>query len=109
MSAAPDPDFPRGFDYVTSAPDELELRDLRRIVTERLGGIVYVDRHADRKTPIKQAPGKFRRVLVELTNCERDHVLCDIPTNENEHDPNARNMRICLVCDAGRELLGYTK
>jgi hypothetical protein len=105
--ATPDPDFPKGWNCVTTPPSEVELRDIRRIVTERLGGTVYIDQHAGRKTSIKQAPGRFKRVLVDLANCERDHVIADVPTNENEHDPDARNMRICLVCDAGRELLGY--
>lgn len=103
-----DPQFPRGW-ITTPEPSQPELRDLRRIVHERLGGTVYIDQHIDRKTPIKQAPGKFKRVMVDLAWCGHDHVLCDIPTNENESDPDAKHMRICLVCDSGAEMLGLPR
>jgi hypothetical protein len=102
---APDPEFPQGW-LETTPPSEGELRDLRRIVHERLHGVTYSDQHSGRKTFIKQAPGKFRKTITDLANCGHERVICDIPTSENESDPDPRNMRICLVCDAGRELLG---
>jgi hypothetical protein len=86
-----------------SEPSEPELRDLRRIVRERLDGVVYKDRHSGRMTRIKQAPGKFKSIGVSLTNCDRDHVLVDIPV---EGMMKPQPLRICLVCDAGREMLG---
>jgi hypothetical protein len=37
-----------------------------------------------------------------LASCGHDHVLCDIPLDEI---PEAKGpLRICLVCDGGREL-----
>lgn len=104
----PDTDFPRGW-ITTEEPSELELRDLRRIVIERLRGVVYTDQHSGRKTVIKQAPGRFKRVLQDLANCGHDHVICDIPTNENEADPNSKPLRICLVCDDGAGVLGLPR
>lgn len=95
-----DPDHPGA---VVEEPSEPELRSLRRLVAKSLNGHVLSDRHDHRGYRLKQAPGKFRSVNIGLTSCGHDHVLCDIPI---EGSPKAAPMRICLICDAGRELLG---
>lgn len=88
-------------ELITTEPSERELRGLRRLVETKLEGRVLRDTHIGRVTRIKQAPGKFASVGVPLANCGRDHVLVDIPL-----DDGGPPMRACLVCDAGRELLG---
>lgn len=92
---------PPNLDLITTEPSERELRGLRRTVETQLGGTILPDTHIGRTFRLKQAPGKFASVGVPLVNCGRDHVLAEIPM-ESGGDP----MRICLVCDSGRELLG---
>lgn len=94
------PDEPN-LELITGPPDEQELRGMRDIVRNELGGEVLPDLHAGRKYRYKAAPGKYRSQTASLTTCDQDHVLCDIPV-EDYDEP----MRICLVCDAGREMLG---
>lgn len=100
MNSLPNPSL------VTTPPDEHELRGMRKIVRDSLKGEVLTDLHANRGYRYKPAPGKFRSQFAALVSCDRDHVICEIPTNENKADPDAETMRICLICDGGREMLG---
>lgn len=94
---APDPNL----ELITSEPSEHELRGMRALVKNTLAGKILPDTHIGRLYRLKQAPGKYASVGVPLANCGRDHVIAEIPVDDGG-DP----VRICLVCDAGRELLG---
>jgi len=96
----PEPDL----EYLTLDPNGGELRGMRKVVRELFDGTVIPDRHTDRKFRLKQAPGKYKSVLIAKCVCDRDHVLVDIPMQDEngEREP----LRICLVCDGGMELLG---
>jgi hypothetical protein len=94
-----DPDEPGA---LLTEPDHEELNGMRDMIRKKLGGTVHGVRHDARYTRIKQAPGKYKSVNVALASCGHDHVLCDIPLDEI---PEAKGpLRICLVCDGGREL-----
>jgi hypothetical protein len=86
---------------ITGPPDEQELRGMRAVVKNAMEGTIHPDYHAHRTYRLKQAPGKFRSINVALTTCDQDHVLCDLPLDEGEEP-----VTICLICDAGREMLG---
>lgn len=107
MSPEPTPIDPDHPEALVTEPNDRELRSLRKIVEDSLNGHIYKDFHSHRAFRMKPAPGKFKSVNVPLTNCDRDHVVCDIPTGADpEHEKDPPLMRICLVCDAGREMLG---
>lgn len=91
-------------EYTTDTPTDPELRSLRRLVKGNLDGQVLSGIHGGRKTRIKQAPGKFKSVNVPLTGCGHEDVICDLPVERE--DGYISIMRVCLVCDAGREMLG---
>jgi hypothetical protein len=93
-----DPDAPGA---VLNEPDRDELNGMRGMIRSKLNGTVHSGVHTGRYTRVKQAPGKFKSVTVPLVSCEHDHVLCDIPL-----DGAQGPLRVCLICDAGREMFG---
>jgi hypothetical protein len=82
-------------------PTETELRSIRKMVRDHFGGEIIKDTHTGRSIRMKMNPGKFASQSVALTNCDHDHVLCDIPI-DGETEP----LRICLICDSAREMFG---
>lgn len=79
---------------------------MREVMRDSLGGVVLEDSHSERKYRYKPVPGKFKSQIADLATCDRDHVICEIPVVDDPYDEDPPMMRICLVCDAGREMLG---